>query len=60
VTLADVFLVPHLFSAKRNSVDLTKYPTLLRINDICLELDAFKKAHPYVQVDCPTAEKITL
>lgn len=45
-TLADVCLVPQLFNARRFSFDLTPYPTLVRIEQHCLSLDAFAKASP--------------
>lgn len=51
VSLADVFLIPQLFSAQRFKVDLTPYPKLRKINDFCLNLEAFKKAHPSQQPD---------
>lgn len=48
-SLADVCLVPQVFNAKRFNTDLSKYPTIARINDACLELSAFTKAHPNLQ-----------
>ncbi|RIA93238.1 maleylacetoacetate isomerase-like protein [Glomus cerebriforme] len=53
VTLADVCLVPQVYNANRVNVDMSKFPTIQRINNKCLELDAFKKAHPHRQIDCP-------
>ncbi|MBC7742412.1 MAG: maleylacetoacetate isomerase [Bdellovibrionaceae bacterium] len=53
VTAADIFLVTQLFSAHRIGVDIKNYKTLSRINDRCLALDAFKKAHPHLQIDTP-------
>jgi maleylpyruvate isomerase len=50
-TLADICLVPQLANAQRFTVDLSGYPTLLRINDACLQLDAFRKAAPKSQPD---------
>lgn len=44
--LADVCLVPQVFNARRFDCDLTPYPTILRINDACLEMDAFDRALP--------------
>jgi maleylacetoacetate isomerase len=50
--LADVVLVPQVFNAYRyQSLDLTPYPTILRIYRTCLELDAFAAAHPDRQPD---------
>ncbi len=53
VTFADIFLIPQLFSAQRFNVDLSKYPDLVRINDNCLQLEAFQLAHPSRQPDSP-------
>lgn len=51
VTMADVCLVPQVFNAQRFGVDMEPYPTLRRINDACLRLDAFKRAAPENQAD---------
>ncbi len=59
VSLADLFLVPLMFTGERFKVDIARYPHLLKINDSCLKLEAFKKAHPYLQTDCPEAERIS-
>jgi len=59
VTAADLFLIPQVFSAQRFKVDLTPYPLVMKINENCLALDFFKKAHPFRQVDTPAAEKIS-
>ena len=53
VTAADMFVVAHIFSALRYDVNLDEYPSLKEINNKCLELDFFKKAHPYAQPDTP-------
>ncbi|HEY4317477.1 MAG TPA: maleylacetoacetate isomerase [Herbaspirillum sp.] len=50
-TLADCCLVPQIFNAKRFECDLSKMPTLLRINDTCLQMGAFAKASPPQQPD---------
>ena len=49
--LADACLVPQIFNASRFDCDLTGYPTILRINRKCLELDAFRSAAPENQPD---------
>ncbi len=51
-TLADCCLVPQLFNARRFQVDLAAYPTLVRIEEECLALEAFDAARPENQVDC--------
>src|SRR4029453_17178197 len=43
-TLADICLVPQLANARRVSLDLAPYPTLLRIEAACLALPAFATA----------------
>ena len=53
VTAADLFIVPQLFSSERFKVDISKYPTLFKINKNCLQLEAFKKSHPANQIDSP-------
>jgi maleylacetoacetate isomerase len=50
-SLADICLVPQLFSAERFNVDLTQMPTLRRIAETCNKLPAFAKAHPSQQPD---------
>lgn len=49
----EAFLIPQLFSSRRFDVDLGKYPTLLKIEESCLRLEAFEKAHPQNQPDSP-------
>ena len=48
---ADIVLVPQVANANRFNVDLAPFPTIRRINDACLELDAFRKAAPANQPD---------
>lgn len=50
-TLAECALVPQIYNAKRFKSDLSAIPTLLAINDRCLELDAFRNAAPEQQAD---------
>lgn len=54
-TMADIFLVPQTFNAVRVKLDLTPYPTIRRINEECLKLDAFAAAHPERQPDAVKA-----
>ncbi len=49
--IADACLVPQLFFARRFDLDLTAYPTLVRIDAACNELPAFADAHPMKQPD---------
>lgn len=50
-TLADCCLAPQFFNAKRLNCDLSVLPTVKRINDACLALDAFASAAPDRQPD---------
>lgn len=52
-TLADICLVPQVYNAKRFEIDLEPFPTIARVNDACLELDAFAEAAPEKQPDAP-------
>ncbi len=52
-TLADVYLVPQVESARRFNVDLTPYPNIVAIDKACGELDAFRRAVPAIQPDAP-------
>jgi maleylpyruvate isomerase len=54
-SLADVFLVPQLYNARRFGVDLDRYPTLLDIERKLSALPAFSAAHPDVQPDARRA-----
>ena len=51
-TLADVVLVPQIFNARRMACRLDHVPTVLRIADHCMTLDAFVTAQPSA---CPDA-----
>jgi len=50
-TMADCCLVPQVFNAKRYSADLGPYPTLMRIFEACMKLEAFDRAQPSKQPD---------
>jgi len=45
-TLADVFLVPQMYNARRFEVQLDAYPTLLRADAEATAYPAFAAAHP--------------
>lgn len=53
VTAADLCLIPHLFTARRFNLDLSPFDRLLKIEETCLAIDGFKKAHPFSQPDTP-------
>lgn len=50
-TMADACLVPQVGNAQRFDVDLSPYPTVMRVNGECLALDAFARAAPAAQPD---------
>ncbi|MDN0075661.1 maleylacetoacetate isomerase [Crenobacter sp. SG2303] len=52
-SLADVYLIPQVESARRFGVDLSPYPNILVIDRRCAELDAFRRAAPLAQPDAP-------
>jgi len=54
LSLADMFIVPQLYNARRFGADVSHFPTLLRVEAACLALPAFQVAHPDRQ---PDAEK---
>lgn len=51
--LFEVVLIPQMANARRFHYDLTAMPRMLRIEAACLELPAFRKAHPDMQPDSP-------
>jgi maleylpyruvate isomerase len=50
-TIADICLVPQLANARRVELDLSLYPTLLRIEAACAALPGFAAAAPAQQPD---------
>lgn len=50
-TLPDLYLIPQLYAARRVDVDLTPFPTLLRIEAAATEQPAFQAARPERQTD---------
>lgn len=51
VTLADVYLVPQVFNARRFNVPLDAYPKILGVDAACAALQAFQDAAPANQPD---------
>lgn len=45
-SLADICLIPQMYTARRLGCNLNKYPTLLEIENNCLKLDFVKRAYP--------------
>jgi len=54
-SMADCCLVPQIFNAQRYQCDLAPYPTLMRVFDACMQLDAFSRAQPSRQPDAEVA-----
>jgi maleylpyruvate isomerase len=50
-TLADVYLIPQVESARRFNVDMNRWPLISAIDKACGELEAFQKAAPMAQPD---------
>jgi maleylacetoacetate isomerase len=52
-TIADCCLIPQVYNARRFGVDMARYPTIVAIEQACLELPAFRDAAPDRQPDAP-------
>ncbi|MBQ0960334.1 maleylacetoacetate isomerase [Ideonella sp. 4Y11] len=52
-TLADVYLVPQVESARRFGVDLSRWPLISAVDAACAKLPAFADAAPSKQPDAP-------
>ncbi len=50
-TLADVYLIPQVESARRFKVDLGRWPLIRAVDAACAKLDAFRLAAPGLQPD---------
>ncbi|KAG7238566.1 hypothetical protein INR49_030839 [Caranx melampygus] len=53
ISMADICLVPQVYNAERFKVDVEQYPTIKRLNQTLLEIEAFKVSHPSCQPDTP-------
>jgi maleylacetoacetate isomerase/maleylpyruvate isomerase len=51
--MADCVLVPQIFNAQRFDSRLDHVPTVMKIFEQCMALDAFSQTHPSA---CPDAE----
>ncbi len=56
-TLADVYLVPQLYGARRFHVDVSPFPTLLAVEKSCREIAAFTRSEPERQPDAPPEKR---
>lgn len=50
--MADIFLVPQVYNARRMEVSMEQFPNITRIADSCNTLPAFTEAAPGQQPDC--------
>jgi len=51
VTLADICLVPQVLNGQRLNCDFSAMPTVMRIHEHSMTLDAFQRAAPSAQPD---------
>jgi maleylpyruvate isomerase len=52
-SMADLYLVPQLYNARRFDLDLSAWPNLVRVDAALATLPAFAQAHPSRQPDAP-------
>lgn len=53
ITIADLCLVPQVYSAKRFNIDMSEFPSVLRVNQELEKVPEFIKAHAHRQIDTP-------
>lgn len=49
--IADVCLIPQCYAARRVGVEISRYPTIDRIDKLAMTLPAFQRAAPEAQLD---------
>ncbi len=49
--MAECYLIPQVYAARRFEVDLTLFPAIIAIDEACANLSAFQAAHPDNQPD---------
>ena len=54
VSIADACLIPQVYNAHRFEIAMDDFPRLARIEQACMELEAFRSAAPENQVDANT------
>jgi len=55
ISIADICLVSQATGANLFKHDLTRFPTVRRITETCMQNDAFARAHPLRQPGAPAA-----
>ncbi|XP_011866471.1 PREDICTED: probable maleylacetoacetate isomerase 2 [Vollenhovia emeryi] len=58
ITLADCCLVPQIYNARKFHVDLTPFPTILKVDRNLEHHPAFTATHPNNQPDCPPGVQV--
>ncbi|CAL8272632.1 unnamed protein product [Merluccius merluccius] len=53
LSMADICIVPQVYNAERFKVNVGQYPTIDRLNQTLVEIEAFKLSHPSCQPDTP-------
>ena len=51
LSIADLCLVPQVYSANRFNIDLTNYPNVQRVSNELDKIPEFRKAHAHTQPD---------
>lgn len=59
VGIVEAVLIPQLYAARRFGVDLEPFPEIRCVEAGCLELEAFRAAHPDAQADAPPPDERT-
>eukprot|EP01037_Dinobryon_pediforme_P002609 gene2609-2650_t len=54
-TIADLCMISQVMGARGFQVDFAPYPTINRVVDACLEIEAFRKALPLKQPGAPSS-----
>ena len=57
LTMADAWLIPQVYNARRYALDLAPYPLIAAIDRHCTALPAFAAAHPDRQSDSPSGRQ---
>jgi len=55
ITIADICLVSQATGANFFKYDLAPFPTVRRISDLCMQNEAFARAHPLRQPGAPAS-----
>ena len=53
ITMADIYLIPQLYSAQKFGVDTSQFKVLNEIASECSKIEAFERSHPEIRPDAP-------